>query len=217
MIDSSIKIFNNWNSFHNDKENIKSDLIKNTYPSFLIDKVIKKYLDYNCSSDQNQLKDESDIHYFELSYISNLLHHIKNKLTKLCKEFCKENFNIKLVFNSFKIKNYFSYKDPIPNDLKSFLVYKFTCASCSSSYIGETCCHFKTRIEEHIKKDNKSHVFKHLHSTTTCFDLYNSLCFKIIDKANSKFDLKIKEALLIYWRKPNLNAQQNHLALTLSL
>ena len=217
MIDSSIKIFNNWNSFHNNKENIKSDLIKNTYPSFLIDKVIKKYLDYNCSSDQNQLKDESDIHYFELPYISNLLHHIKNKLTKLCKEFCKENFNIKLVFNSFKIKNYFSYKDSIPNDLKSFLVYKFTCASCSSSYIGETCRHFKTRIEEHIKKDNKSHIFKHLHSTATCFDSYNSLCFKIIDKANSKFDLKIKEALLIYWRKPNLNAQQNHLALTLSL
>ena len=38
-------------------------------------------------------------------------------------EFCKENFNIELVFNSFEIKNYFSYKDPIPNDLKSFLVY----------------------------------------------------------------------------------------------
>ena len=65
--------------------------------------------------------------------------------------------------------------------------------------------------------DNKSHIFKHLHSTTTWFDLYNSLCFKIIDKANSKFDLKIKEALHINRRKPNLNAQQNHLALILSL
>ena len=124
---------------------------------------------------------------------------------------------IKLVFNLFKIKNYFSYKGPILDDLKSFLVYKSTCASCSSSYIGETCCHFKTRIEENIKKDNKSHMLKHLHSTATCFDSYNSLCFKIIDKTNSKFDLKIKEALHIYWRKPNLNAQQNHLALTLSL
>ena len=62
--------------------------------------------------------------------------------------------------------------------------------------------HFKTRIEEHIKKDNKSHIFKHLHSTTTCFDSYNSLSFKIIDKVNSKFDLKIKEALHLNWRKP---------------
>ena len=74
---------------------------------------------------------------------------------------------MKLVFNSFKIKSYFLYKDLIPDDLKFFLVYKFTCASCSSSYIAETCRHFKTRIEVHNKKDNKLHIFKHLHSITT--------------------------------------------------
>ena len=59
-----------------------------------------------------------------------------------------------------------------------------------------------------------SHIFKHLE---TYFDSYNSLCFKIIDKANSKFDLKIKEALHNNWRKTNLNAQENHLALILPL
>ena len=128
---------------------------------------------------------------------------------KLCKEFCKENFNIKLAFTSFKINNYFSYIDPIPNVLKSFLVYKFTCGSYSCSYIGETC-HFKTRTEQHIKKNNNSHIFKHLNSIAT-------LCFKITDKANSKFDLEIKDALHIIWRKPNLNEQQNHVTLALSL
>ena len=168
LIYRSFKICNNWNSFHNDIENIKSNLIKNAYPPFLINKVIKTYLDYKFSSNQNQLKDKSDVHYFKLTYISNLSHHIKIKLSKLCKEFCKENFNIKLVFSSFKVKNYFSYKDPIPHDLKSFLVYQFTCAACSSSFIGKTCHRFKTRIEEHIKKDNKSHIFKHLHCTATC-------------------------------------------------
>ena len=101
----------------------------------------------------------------------------------------------------------------IPNDLKSFLVCTYTCASCSSSYIGKTCHHFKTRIEEHIKKENKSHIFKHLHSTATCFNSYNSLCFKTIDKTNSKFDLKIKEAFHINWRKPNLNAHCSFLSL----
>ena len=172
------------------------------------------YLNYKFSSNQNQLEDKSDIHYFKLPCIFDTISKIN--VWNFAKSFLKK-FNIKLVFNSFKIKNYFSYKDPIPNDLKSFLVYKFTCAGCSSSYICETCRHFKTRIEEHIKKDNKSHIFKHLHSTATCFDSYNSLCFKIIDKANSKFDLKIKEALHINWRKPDLNAQENHVAFTLSL
>ena len=174
----------------------------------MIDKVIKKYLDYKFSTNQNQLKDTSDVHYFKLPYIGKLSYHIKNKLSKFFKEFCKENLSIKLVFNSFKTKYHFLYKDPIPDNLKSFLVYKLACASCSSSYIGKTCRHFKTRNEEHIKKDNKSHIFKHLHSTATCLDPYNFLRFKVIDKANSKYDLKIQEALHINWKKPNLNAQQ---------
>ena len=86
MIDRSFEICHNWNFFHNDIENIKSNLIKNAYPPFLIDKVIKKYLDYKFSSNQIQLKDKSD----ELAYIGNLSHHIKNKLSKHCKEFGEE-------------------------------------------------------------------------------------------------------------------------------
>ena len=110
LIDRSFNIWNHWNSFPNDIESIKSNLIKNAYSPFLIDKVIKKYLNYKFSSNQNQWKDTSDVHYFELPYIGNLSHHIKNKLSKLCNEFCKDNVNIMLVFTSFKIKNYFSYK-----------------------------------------------------------------------------------------------------------
>ena len=101
LIDRWFKICNSWNSFHNDIESIKSNLIRNAYPLFLIDQVIKKYLDYKFSNNQNQLKDKSDVHYSKLPYIGNLSHHVKNKLSKLCNEFGKENFNIKLVFNSF--------------------------------------------------------------------------------------------------------------------
>ena len=94
----------------NDIENINFNLIKNAYLPFLIDKAIKKYLNYKFSSNQNQLKDTSDVHYIKLPCIGNLLHHIKNKLSTLCKEFYKEKFNIKLFFSLFKIKSYFSCK-----------------------------------------------------------------------------------------------------------
>ena len=56
-----------------------------------------------------------------------------------------------------------------------------------------------------------------MHSTIICFNSYNYPYFKTIHNANSKFDLKIKEAFYTDWRKPNLNAQQNDLALTHSL
>ena len=106
----SDKICNNWKSFHNDIENIKSNLNKTAYPPFLIDKVIKKYLDYKFSSNQNQLKDKSENDYFKLPCIHNLSRHIKNKLSKLSKEFCKENFNIKLVLINSKLKITFHIK-----------------------------------------------------------------------------------------------------------
>ena len=74
----------------------------------------------------------------------------------------------------------------------------------------------KVRLRS-ISKKITTHIFKYLHFTATFFDSYSSLCFKIIDKAHSKFDSKIREALHINWGKPNLNAQQNNLAFTLSL
>ena len=77
LIDRLFKICNNWNSFHNDIESIKSNLIKNAYLPFLINNVIKKYLSYKFSSNQNQLKDTTDVHYFKLPYIDNLSHHVK--------------------------------------------------------------------------------------------------------------------------------------------
>ena len=44
LIDRLFKVYNNWNSFHNEIENIKSNLIKNAYPPFSIDKVLKNTL-----------------------------------------------------------------------------------------------------------------------------------------------------------------------------
>ena len=80
LIDRLFKIFSNWNSFHNDIENSKSNLIKNAYPPFLIDKAVKKYLNHKFSSNKNQLKDTFDLYYFQLPYIGSLFHHIKNKI-----------------------------------------------------------------------------------------------------------------------------------------
>ena len=68
-----------------------------------------------------------------------------------------------------------------------------------------------------ISKRITSLIFLNIYTLPQYALTHIILCFKIIDKANSKFDLKIKEALHINWRKPNLNAQQNHLVLTLSV
>ena len=89
LIDRSFKIYNNWNYFHNDLENIKSNLIENASPPFLICKFIKYYLNRKFSSNQNQLRETSNLYYFTLSHICSLFHHFFNKLLKLCKKICQ--------------------------------------------------------------------------------------------------------------------------------
>ena len=66
LIDRSFKICNNWNSFPNDIENTKSNLIKKAYPPFLIDIVIKKCLNYKFFSNQNQLN--TNLAFITLNY-----------------------------------------------------------------------------------------------------------------------------------------------------
>ena len=84
------KICNNWNTVHKDIKHIKSNLMKNAYLSFVIDKVIKKYLDYKLSGNQNHLKDKSEVHYFKLPYFGNLSHNIKINFRNFAKSFVKK-------------------------------------------------------------------------------------------------------------------------------
>ena len=89
-VDRPFKICNNWTSFHNDIENIKFNFIKNAYRPILIDKVIKNYLSHEFSSNKNQLKDTSDVRYFKLPYIGNLLTILKANFRNFAKIFVKK-------------------------------------------------------------------------------------------------------------------------------
>ena len=71
-----------------------------------------------------------------------------------------------------------SPKDFIPNSLKSYVVYQFTCASCGVRYIGETNRHFNTHDNEHLFWDKNSHILKHLSASKGCRDKCDISCFK---------------------------------------
>ena len=128
--------------------------------------------------------------FYKLPYIGKYSEQFQKKLSKICKQ----------------------YKDKAPYFLKSFLVYEFVRARCNSCDIGKTCRHFKTTIEEHVKKGKKFNIYKHLHNNEECFS-----SFSILDYAPTQFQIKIKEGMYIDWEKPNLNKQLNHLATTLSI
>ena len=119
----------------------------------------------------------------------------------------------KPVYESENVK---AYWDPIPAGLRSRVIYKFSCAGCNACYIGQTNRHFATGIREHLASDKHSHIFKHLRGSENCRSRCSEDCFKILDSASTRFQLKIKEAMHILWEQPSLNSQVKHLNLSLS-
>ena len=190
--------------------------MKNLYPSYLIDKEIKKFLEckFTTKENTNIIHNNKSISYYKLPYTGSYSNSIKKKIYELCKTFCK-NTNVKLVILPFKLQGLFSSRDFLPVALKSFDVYKFTCAGCQSCYNGETKRHLPTRIKKHLQTDTKSHILQHLNENPNCRDLCDDSCFIIIDHASSSFRLKLKEALHITWLKPVLNKQKNHVSITI--
>ena len=60
--------------------------------------------------------------------------------------FCK----VKIAFKtSNRLKNYFSFKDVVPEPLRSCQIYNFTCGSSNASYIGKTFRYMIVRVLKH--------------------------------------------------------------------
>ena len=156
--------------------------MKNLYPSYLFHKEIKTFLENKFTTKENTNSDHNNksVSYNKLPDIDFYSNRTKKKKYELCKRFCK-NTNVKIVFSPFKLQDLFSSKDCLPVGLKSFVVYKFTCAGCQSCYIGETKHHLPTRIKEHLQTDTKSHILQHLNDNSKCRDLCDDNCFIIID------------------------------------
>ena len=106
----------------------------------------------------------------------------------------------------------FNFKDVIPKDLQSNLVYQYSCSSCNATYIGKTQRRFKVRACEllgitpltgkKVKTPKSSAIIEHLIFTE--YDAsFND--FKILTKETNGFKLLIKESLLIARDNPSLN------------
>ena len=104
---------------------------------------------------------------------------------------------------------FFKYKDTVPKELRSNVVYKYTCPQCSGTYVGETSRHLKTRIAEHRGVSARtgrqmcnvrSNIFQHRVDTghTVTPD-----AFEVLHSGSE--NIKLTESILIHSLKPSLN------------
>ena len=131
LLDRYYKINNIWKSFDNDLENLTKILNKNQFPTKLINKITKQYLDLTFYKKpfENKTEVKTDTRFFKLPYIGKYSNIAQKKIQNLVKTFCKD-IDVKVVLTPFKISSKFSYKYPSPFHLQSFIGYKFICVNC---------------------------------------------------------------------------------------
>jgi hypothetical protein len=89
------------------------------------------------------------------------------------------------------------------------VVYEVSCNTCRSSYIGSTVRTLHIRLAEHLRDMNSS-IHKHLQN---CIDenqegIHTKLRVKILATENDIINLRIKEAILIKQRHPQMNSRE---------
>ena len=109
-----------------------------------------------------------------------------------------------------------TFKDKIPNSLRSCVVYSFMCRCCSVTYLGQTVRHLHTRVSEHLgvfplTGSKSSNPIMSIVSFPILIALATPpllmIDFKIISCCSSPDELLIRESLLINKLKPSLNLQ----------
>ena len=132
-----------------------------------------------------------------------------NKHIKFCQ--------LRVIFQTNnRLRNYFHFKDFVPETLQSSLIYKFLCESCTASHIGKIYRHFKIRVSQHqgafsrtgkpIKGTLSNSLRDHL---LVCGHKVVHEDFKFLGNESNRYLLELKESLFIKRDKPSLNKNLN--------
>jgi len=188
----------------------------NGYPKFLVEKVIRVFLDKIFSPKPNIATVEREKFYISLPFIGppscKFVKHFQRILPRYYPQI---NFKFSLK-NSFRIRSLLNHKDKLPAELRSDIIYQYTCGICHDSYIGSSSKQSKIRFHQHLGRSfrtnnpltspsissPRNHSENNDHPLKYCD-------FSIIDSASNEHDLRILESLYIYDRKPNLNIDQS--------
>ena len=134
LLDRVFKICNTRAGFDIGVKTLTHSLLRNCFPEKVVQHNIKQFLDVKSSGSETEERNV-EIHYFKLPYVGEYSNHVKKRLSKLYKTFCKLHKGIRVIFHTSKIQDYFSTKDTVPECFKSSVVYQYTCARCASCYV----------------------------------------------------------------------------------
>ena len=131
-------------------EKFKKTFSLNGYPATLVDSCIKSFLDKMYNSRDKVHSCSKKVIYFCLPFTGHHGLQIRSQLQKFISS-AYPHISLRVIFcPSFRLSNFFPFKDKIPGELRSHVVYLYKCQCCSALYVGQTHRHIHTRISEHM-------------------------------------------------------------------
>ena len=211
--------------FHIEMKNLRNILLRNGYPSRMVERCLKCFLDKLYSPKEVVTTVPRKEVLLVLPFLGKVSLQVRTRLERLFSN-SLPSCKLRIVFRSnSRLSSFFKYKDMVSKAVRSKVVYKFTCAGCNSSYIGKTMRHLNVRAAEHVGVSaltGKRVVTKPTAVSEHLFDCGSSLprmpClddFLVLASASNNFELEIKESLLIHRDKPQLNNNVSSLPLYL--
>ena len=136
--------------FYLEVENLREILKKNSYPSGIIEQSIKYFLNkLHVPKKVIPTVPKKEL-FIVLPYLGTLSSNLKRKL-RTCFKNSLPQCNIKIILKSTnRLSPLFCFKDVIPKELQSHLVYKFSCGNCDVTNYTKTEHHLNVRSSEHI-------------------------------------------------------------------
>ena len=226
LLHRAFTLCSTWEKFHEEVCFLRQTFLKNAYPGYFIDKCVKCFLDKIFVAKRVVFTVPKKELRICLPFLGKQSLELKSRMQKYVSKYfpqCK----IQVIFKcNNRFQSFLSFKDKVPNNLRSHLLYKYTCNSCNAIYIGKTRRHYLVRVFEHLgislrthnkftfNPDNKSNsaILSHINCQKCVGDIEN---FKIIGSATNDFHLKIKESLLIRKNKPKMNGADQSVPLEL--
>ena len=129
-----------------------------------------------------------------------------------------------IFINKCSLSNFFKYKDVLPPQLRSCVIYKYKCPNCEfGEYIGSTERPLFSRIASHQGRSartnsilsNPEHSAIRMHCSKHKSSISNT-DFKIIGSHSEKYSLLLLESLHIKMSQPTLNKDSRSVPLLIA-
>ena len=216
-LNRAYKVSQNWHDFNREVEYIKQILINNNYSNIKVDTLIRKFLEKKQTCKENATARPNIIPIFYNSQMHRNYRLDERVLREILKTNIKCNDENGKVQMTFYHKNIKSANLVMRNNMAARLqplrqasvVYEFICPfphSKVEKYIGMTQTTLSRRLMYHTQSGS---IFNHFKADHDCKPSRETLAnnTKIIAKAENRYKLAIKEAILIVENIPTINKQ----------